>query len=227
MNLPNRAQEENNKKRERIDLHTVLIQGQNEKTIQNDKTSGRITTYDTFHIYLILVYPPRASDSENKKRPCRFLDVFEYPWLNENDFFAIKKNDKKNRFGRGIGLQFVKLVGEWRPGREGRQEIIKVKVFEDQNVEFRTKAKAKTKAIVAGRVRREDGTAAVLTQTGNVIVATITPDKLVRFWTSHGEALGSLNQASGQTTHPTVWYTGSHFFFRLSTICDRLRSSTE
>lgn len=94
-------------------------------------------------------------------------------------------------------------MGEWRPGREGRQEVIKVKVFEDQNVEFRTRAKAKAK--VADRVRRggdDDGkTPAVVTQSGNVIVATITPDKLVRFWNCHGGALGSLDQAS-VATHP-------------------------
>eukprot|EP00904_Undaria_pinnatifida_P007638 jgi/Undpi1/4003/HiC_scaffold_16.g07371.m1 len=60
-------------------------------------------------------------------------------------------------------------VGEWRPGREGRQEVIKVKVFEGQNVEFR--------APVAGCGDRDNGSAPV-TLTGDVIVATITPDKL-------------------------------------------------
>ncbi|CAM9487493.1 unnamed protein product [Laminaria digitata] len=100
-----------------------------------------------------------------------------------------------DRFGRGIGLQFIKRVGEWRPGREGRQEVIKVKVFEGQNVEFR--------AVVAGRLRG-DGTTALPTLTGKVIVATITPDKLVRFWTSHGLALGNLDQEHAASPNPEI-----------------------
>ena len=120
------------------------------------------------------------------------------------------------RFGRGIGLQFIKLKGEWRPGREGRQEIIKVKIFEDQNVGFR--------ANVAGRVRR-DGTA-LTQQIGNVIVATITPDKLVRFWTSHGGALGSLDQVIVDTCGTrTAIHRGTTF--RSFSLTDRAGCPTQ
>ena len=107
---------------------------------------------------------------------------------------ANAKKIHSSRFGRGIGLELIRRVGEWRPSREGRQEVIKVKVFEGQNVEFR--------APVAGCGDRDNG-AAPVTLTGDVIVATITPDKLVRFWTSTGMPLGNLDQV-GFVTHATV-----------------------
>lgn len=89
-----------------------------------------------------------------------------------------------------MGLRFVRRLGDWRPGKEGRQEVIKVKVFEGQNVMFR--------GVVAdrhyGRGGARDGCSRPVTKSGRVIVATITPDKLVRFWTSDGIALGGLDQ---------------------------------
>lgn len=82
-----------------------------------------------------------------------------------------------------MGLRFIRRLGEWRPGREGRQEVIKVKVFEDEGAVYR--------GVLVGRSRR-DGRQ--LTKSGTILVATITSDKLVRFWTSGGIALGSLDQ---------------------------------
>lgn len=82
-----------------------------------------------------------------------------------------------------MGLRFIRRLHEWRPGREGRQDVISVKVFEGQNVTFR--------GVFVSRSRRDAG---AVTKIGTVIVATITPDKLVRFWTSGGVALGSLDQ---------------------------------
>lgn len=104
------------------------------------------------------------------------------------------------RFGRGLGLRFVRRLNEWRPGREGRQEVIKVKVFEGQNVMFRGVVVERHRQF---RTRREDGQGgdaggggrlAKKMKSGTVMVATITPDKLVRFWTSGGDAIGCLDQ---------------------------------
>ncbi|CAB1111910.1 unnamed protein product [Ectocarpus sp. CCAP 1310/34] len=112
---------------------------------------------------------------------------------------SISGEDYGDRFGRGIGLQFVRRMDEWRPGKEGRQEVIKVKVFEGQSVSFRGVA-------IVGQDRPHPGAdnhgryrgngRRPTTKSGTVIVATITPDKLVRFWTSDGNLLGSLDQAT-------------------------------
>lgn len=104
---------------------------------------------------------------------------------------------KRVRFGRGVGLRFVRRLDEWRPGKEGRQEVIKVKVFEGQSVSFRGVAivgrdRPHPGADNHGRYRGNRGRQT--TKSGTVIVATITPDKLVRFWTSGGDLLGSLDQ---------------------------------
>lgn len=68
--------------------------------------------------------------------------------------------------------------------------MIKVKVFEGQNVMFRGVAADRHDHRGGGH----DGCSRPGTRSGTVIVATITPDKLVRFWTSDGVALGDLDQ---------------------------------
>ncbi|CAM9317439.1 unnamed protein product [Ectocarpus sp. 4 AP-2014] len=120
---------------------------------------------------------------------------------------SISGEDYGDRFGRGVGLQFVRRVEEWRPGKEGRQEVIKIKVFEGQSVSFRGVA-------IAGRDRPHPGADNHGRYRGNrrrptaksstVIVATITSDKLVRFWTSGGDLLGSLDQEYVASPHQTI-----------------------
>lgn len=102
-----------------------------------------------------------------------------------------------SRFGRGIGLRFIRRLDEWLPGRQGRQEVIKVKVFEGQGLVFRGVVANSDHDYCRRRQRRRQGGSGRLTKktkSGTVIVATITPDKLVRFWTSGGVAIGSLDQ---------------------------------
>ncbi len=109
-----------------------------------------------------------------------------------------------SRFGRGLGLRFVRRLDEWRPGREGRQEVIKVKVFEGQNVMFRGVVVDRHLQHLERREGSQEGDAGggggggsrlvKKTKSGTVMVATITPDKLVRFWTSGGDTIGCLDQ---------------------------------
>lgn len=84
------------------------------------------------------------------------------------------------------------------PGREGRQEVIKVKVFEGQGLMFRGVVVDIDRDYLRRRRKHRPGGGggrlAKKTKSGTVIVATITPDKLVRFWTSRGLAIGSLDQ---------------------------------
>lgn len=76
--------------------------------------------------------------------------------------------------------------------------MIQVKVFEghglmfrdvvvDSDREYRRRRKNRPGGGGGGRPTKK-------TKSGTVIVATITPDKLVRFWTSGGLAIGSLDQ---------------------------------
>ncbi|CBJ27442.1 WD40 domain containing protein [Ectocarpus siliculosus] len=126
-------------------------------------------------------------------------------WSSESSE-SISGQDYGDRFGRGVGLRFVRRLDEWRPGKEGRQEVIKVKVFEGQGVSFRGVA-------IVGRDRPRPGAdnhgryrgnrRRPMTKSGTVIVVTITPDKLVRFWTSGGDLLGSLDQLS--FSPPTIF----------------------
>ncbi|CAM9385557.1 unnamed protein product, partial [Ectocarpus sp. 8 AP-2014] len=127
-------------------------------------------------------------------------------WSSESSE-SISGEDYGDRFGRGVGLRFVRRLDEWRPGKEGRQEVIKVKVFEGQSVSFRGVA-------IVGRDRPRPGAdnhgryrgnrRRPTTKSGTVIVATITPDKLVRFWTSGGDLLGSLDQEYVASPHQTI-----------------------
>lgn len=76
--------------------------------------------------------------------------------------------------------------------------MIKVKVFEGQGLMFRgvvddgdcDHGRRRNKNCPGGGAGRR----MKKTKSGTVIVATITPDKLVRFWTSGGMAIGSLDQ---------------------------------
>ena len=104
-----------------------------------------------------------------------------------------------HRFGRGIGLLFIRRLNEWLPGMEGGLEVIKVKVFEGQGLVFRgVVADSDCDYHRSSRRKGRPGCGgrrlAKKTKSGTVIVATITPDKLVRFWTSGGLAIGRLDQ---------------------------------
>ncbi|CAM9941486.1 unnamed protein product [Ectocarpus sp. 12 AP-2014] len=127
-------------------------------------------------------------------------------WSSESSE-SISGEDYGDRFGRGVGLRFVRRLDEWRPGKEGRQEVTKVKVFEGQSVSFRGVAivgrdhprpGADNHSSYRGNRRRPT------TKSGTVIVATITPDKLVRFWDSGGNLLGSLDQEYVASPHQTI-----------------------
>lgn len=90
--------------------------------------------------------------------------------------------------------------------------MIKVKVFEGHGLMFRGVVVDSDRGY--HRRRRENrpgggggGRLVKKTKSGTVIVATITPDKLVRFWTSGGLAIGSLDQVRQkktpvENTHP-------------------------
>lgn len=82
--------------------------------------------------------------------------------------------------------------------------MIKVKVFEGQGLMFRGVVVDSDRECHRGRRRKirpggggdggGGGRLVKKTKSGTVVVATITPDKLVRFWTSCGLAIGSLDQ---------------------------------
>lgn len=80
--------------------------------------------------------------------------------------------------------------------------MIKVKVFEGQGLMYRgVVADSDRDYRTRGRTNFPGGGGGgggrrmtKKTKNGTVIVATITPDKLVRFWTSGGLAIGSLDQ---------------------------------
>ena len=83
--------------------------------------------------------------------------------------------------------------------------MIKIKVFEGQNVMFRGVVVDRHRQhLKSGEDGPHGGRASGLskkTKSGSVIVATVTPDKLVRFWTSAGDAIGCLDQVRRRSRH--------------------------
>lgn len=127
--------------------------------------------------------------------------------------FSLPSSLVSFRFGRGLGLRYVRCVGAWRPAEGGRQEVTVVRVFEGQNIVHRDsdassgggggslrvgvratnhQTNTRGKAGVGSRNQGVTGAA----NRDFVVVATITPDKLVRLWSTGGVALGNLDQVS-------------------------------
>ncbi|CAM9309771.1 unnamed protein product, partial [Sphacelaria rigidula] len=128
-----------------------------------------------------------------------------------------------SRFGRGLGLLYIRCVGGWRPVGWSRQEVTTVRIFEGHNIAIRKNTDAggngegsrggarvgvqgtyRERKRVGGKTRTRDKDEGVKNGANRecVVVATITPDRLVRFWSTKGVALGNLDQEFATAQHP-------------------------